>query len=328
MATLKDIAKRADVSFQAVSSALNGHGNSRISQEKLELILKVAKELGYHRDIVASGLRTKRTQTIGVIFPGMIDTYYAELMHSMLEKLIDEKYTALFSFAIHGEKEYVTKLTNELFARRIDGLITYMPPSVIPEGKVPTLYIPSGASRRFEGVNTCAIAFDQAIPQALKYLKQMGHRDIGYIGSIYDDRYKNFVSSIKEEKLNICEEWLYHGWGIAETGELGAMKILSAKKRPTAILAFNDTTAISVMNTFHRMGFRVPEDFSVIGFDDISEARYSFPRLTTFNTKISETAKLLIESIISMIRTPKNEKISESIIPELIIRDSCRKIGG
>ncbi len=322
--TLKDIAKKAQVSFQAVSMALNDENTGHLSPKKREEIRRIAAEMNYMPNRAARSLRTKSSKLIGVIFPGSMDDYFSELMHSMLWAFTNNGYHALFAFSMWEEDKTVRPLVTRMLAQGVDGLIAYGEPDTFGIPRVPTLFVShAGCFTIPKNSDGIVIDIESTALDAVRYLKKLGHRKVGYAGAKSHYRFNAFLESIDRLGMETRPEWLTEGWGIPETGYEAAGKLIAVKERPSAVVAYNDTAAISLVNTLHESGFTIPGDFSVIGAYNIKNARYAFPPLTTYDMRVEDFGAELVGLILNRIANPSLPVIHKRIRPPRIDRESC-----
>lgn len=319
--TLKDVAKLAKVGISTASYVVNGTGLSKVSPKTQQTILRAAAKLDYRPNLMARGLRTRKSNSLGIIFRTNADRYHGELVGDMQTYISQLGYTGIFAFN-HCGSIGMKEVCRTILGHHVDGVITcaYRPEWFPAE--LPVLHF-ANTSAVSPDVDAVTIDYTHAVHAAMDHFAGHGHGKIGYVGSFGDDRFRVYRSYLEQHALPFRAEWIFEGWGTSATGEAGAQRILAAKERPTAIMAFNDTVAISVINAAHRLGLSVPGDLSVIGFDNIEEAAYEFPRLTTCDTRISDTSHLLIDTLLARMKNPRAKVRVLTVRPELLVRESC-----
>ncbi len=322
MTTLKEIAKRANVSFQAVSAALNNSGTSRISPERREQILKIAAEMNYRPNRMASGLRRRSSSLIGIVLSSC-DMYDIEIISAIHARLQNTHYSAILTISGTSPER---NSTDKLLEQQTDGIIFLRPEKNINTGGIPYICRDNTIEKNPEHDLVC-VDFASAAACALRYLADLGHRKVGYIGPTHDARYRTFIRNLEACCLSTKDCWMYHDWGFHETGRQGAAQIAESRDLPTAVVCFNDTVALGAMAEFQARSIRVPEDISVIGFDDMPFSRYLHPALTTFNTFIRKTGELLTDQLIHRIADPAQPPHVDIITPSLVERGSCASPG-
>ena len=203
MTTLKEIAKRANVSFQAVSAALNNSGTSRISPARKAEILKIAREMNYRPNRMASGLRKRSSSLIGIV-PSSYNMYDIEIINAIHARLQETPYSAILTVSNDSQGR---NSTDKLLEQQTDGIIR------------------SDEIVKKPSSDLVCVDFASAMDRALSYLAALGHRKIAYIGPTHDVRYRTFIGHLSDYGLSTKESWMYHHWGVHETGRLGAAQI-------------------------------------------------------------------------------------------------------
>ncbi|OGV57393.1 MAG: hypothetical protein A2X49_01200 [Lentisphaerae bacterium GWF2_52_8] len=314
---------RVGISSQAVSAVLNDNPKIRVSGKKRQEIMTCVKELGYSPNIAARTLCTKKTYAIGVLFNSMRDRCYAELVDNIQSYLTEFGYIGHFSFWGTDPAKFPDAY-KAVVNRGVDGIIScqYEPglfkkelPAIIYQGKNADI-----DSLRFD--------FEEFGRECFSYLLGLGHRRIGFIGYPASPRYLIYRENLKRHGLEYRPEWTYEAPAYVEHGVLALRHLaeMPPHNQPTAIIAHNDAVAIGAISEAQRKGIRIPADLSIIGFDNIDEAQYCFPALSSFDTKIKQSAKLLVDALLHRINNPADPPKTILVTPELIVRDSCGKL--
>ncbi|MCC7299851.1 MAG: LacI family DNA-binding transcriptional regulator [Verrucomicrobia bacterium] len=326
--TQKELARRLGVSQSLVSRALNGSaGAVGAAPETIERIRQAASAAGYRPSPVAAALRGGSSRFFGVVVKAFEDPFFGHLVGEMQALARSHHYALLLS---DGEAESLTTLSRYL----PDGLMLvgsdFCPAgldSFLQTGK-PVVQIGWGQKR--PGV--CQVVMDQAagLRKILDYLVELGHRNIGWIGTVDEPsrRRETFLSNLFRERGVETTPSLFQHLALPpfEAGREGMNQFLcqAPQSIPTAVIAAEDMIAHGALRALHEAGKRVPEDISVAGIDDIPSAQLATPPLTTLRqpvrAMISEAFKILVDNQL------KDTK-DVSIVPELIIRESCGKIG-
>lgn len=333
--TIRDIAKEAGVSVATVSHVINK--TRFVSDELQERVKKVIEELDYHPNLMAGSLRRKKTNTIGLIVPDNSNPLFAELSRAIEDIGFSSGYSVMLcNSAYDFEKEL--KYIRTLRSKRIDGLII-IPTTTEPghinqlvENKMPVVVL----DRTVPGVKADMVLVDnfQGTHDAAMHLIKLGHKRIGYIDRPFDlphslDRVRGYSKALEDKGIKLQKDLIVKSGFSYEDGAKAMQILLKQKLVPTAVIAFNDITAIGAIWAIKNQGLRVPEDISIIGFDDIPQSSYTVPRLTTVHFpkyKMAEAAsKLLMEKMGGSI----SEKGTEVVLPlRLIIRKSTSKVKG
>ncbi|MFB3814525.1 MAG: LacI family DNA-binding transcriptional regulator [Terriglobales bacterium] len=336
MVTIRDVAKASGFSPTTVSLVLNEAPLSRyIPAETKTKIKKVAKELDYRPNVFARSLRGRRSDMVGVIVFDITDPYCTHILRGIEGKLNAASMAFMLTDAQNSRYRFQGSL-ELLMQRRIEGLILiansmHTNPSVldsIRKQRIPVVVI--GREQSQVG-STVAVNNELGSYLALKHLYELGHRDIAFIRgpkAILDSltRWKGIAKFAEEAGLTVRKNLVFElsGGPLSSRGGLEAVKHLRTQGMFTAILAFDDLTAMGVLRGLYEEGLEVPRDCSVIGFDDIDSASYYNPPLTTVRqpmTKIGEQGALMLLDAVREIRSDKNYKNSHVLIePELVVR--------
>ncbi len=314
---MTEIARLAKVSQSAVSLILNGKADGRISSEKQKRVRDLVEAHSYRPNFAAKGLRKGRIFTIGIIMPAPKNAFAASMISMLQLKLEERGYMALFSF--WGGMKTVRKAFDSVVEHNIDGLISWEYDDCMHKEKIPTVFY----CQSHAGFDSILIDFTAAIRQALEYLKGIGHLRIGFLGLSDDPRATAFEEEMLRLHLELRPEWKLETIGIQEEGIRGMEILLRMRERPGALVVMNDSIAQGVLFAAHRSGIRIPEDLSVISFDNSVDAAFLLPPLTTFSIPVGVIADALIDRILARIQTPDHPDFSVTIRPELCLRESC-----
>lgn len=326
--TIKDVAREAGVSISTVSNAINNvdvlHPDTKAH------ILEVAKRINYVPNFNGKMLKAKKSNAIGFITNSVSGPYYSVLIDVMARKC--EEYG--YDLNIYITKD-VTAIRTHIMGDKVDGAIVY------EDIEVTELDIEKLANshakivfldRDYSTDRIASVTFDsfKGGYDATRYLLNLGMRKIAYMGSvdtIYDsrERLRGYEAALEEAGITVNEDYILHGY-FSEEGGFNATKMLISKyagQMPDAIFAGNDLSAIGCMKALVSEGYNVPDDISVIGFDDIEVAEYFQPSLTTVRNPIAKQAVHAIETLINLI-DEKEKGSSIKLEGELVIRNSCK----
>lgn len=295
MVTLKDIAKRANVNVSTVSRALND--SSEINEDTKKLIRKIAEEMNYTPNMSARALTGKGTMSIGIIIPEVISGYFAQMVNFIEAELKQASYSLIVGMTHHDYREEIHYM--DVFAKRkVDGII--MAFSMYKElekslhtmkyhYKIPMVLIQT--FKHFTDYDYIMVDDAQGIDSAIRHLHELGHREIGFLADQVSSRlrFEGFKMGMKNCGLKLNDRFVKIGNEMFEEGGyLQAKELLKEKELPTAIFAGYDHMAIGAMRAFQEQGLKVPEDISVVGYDNIREAAYLPMPLTTVSPPIRE----------------------------------------
>ncbi|SKA77552.1 transcriptional regulator, LacI family [Caloramator quimbayensis] len=334
MTTIYDISKATGFSPTTVSKALNDY--SDVSEKTKQIILKKASEMGYIPNSHARILITKKSWTIGILFDeklniGMKHPYFNAIIESFKENVESRGYDLLFiSKDLGGNR---TTYLDHCIIRGIDGviIITSHPNNEqiieLINSDFPCVLIDNECNRKSsihsDDVRGCYLA--------VEYLYSLGHRKIAHIYGSKDTfagnvRLNEFINSLKKFNLPKIDEYLVDGGYFSFDGGYNAMKkLLELEDLPTAVFTAGDFMAVGAISAIKEKGLRVPEDISIIGYDDLDICKYVTPRLTTIKQNTDLIGKNAADILINEI----DKKICRTsmIIPvELVVRDSCKPI--
>jgi len=327
--SIKDIARAANVSHSTVSRALRN--SSLVRTETAEKIQRIAREANFRVSAVGRSLATGRTFSIGVVVTTVADPFMADVVAGIEEAANACGYSVtLASSKMDPEREM--KLVQSFEERRVDGILiiasrvgsVYL--SVLAEMKIPIVLINSYHPGEF----TYSVTVDNvaACRSATRFLIQLGHRKIGFIGNKYGaqsnaGRQAGYRQALDDASISFRPELVLLGDARVEGGfqALEHLLLLPPAEAPTALVCYNDLTAVGVLNAAYRHKIVVPDDLSVIGFDDLTIASYAIPPLTTVRQPKHEMGRVAIEIVFNLLAGSTTEK-SYTFQTDLILRDS------
>lgn len=330
--SLKVIAQHLGLSKATISAVINDAPPARtIPQETKDRIFKAVEELHYRPNYMARSLRQKRSFTVGVLVPEVSEGYNASVIAGIEDELAQSGY--LYYVASHRNRpELIEKYPHLLMERAVEGFILVNTP--VPVGvHVPIVTV--GGER--EGANICNILLDhdKGCRLAIEHLAALGHKDIalfkGHPGSADTElRWKSISEAASNLGIPIRDELWIQLRGVAglpeastsEEGYVYAQRLLDRKQHFTALFAFNDMSAIGAASAFRDAGLKLPEDVSLIGFDDIPSASFQNPRLTTVRQPLHEMGALAASTLLERIADPASGPQQILVEPELVVRES------
>ena len=327
--SLKELAAHVGLSPTSLSLVLNDSpGASAIPQETKARIFAAADEFKYQPNFLARSLRAQRSYTLGVMVPELSDGYSAMVLTGIEDHLLEEGYFYLVVSHRHDPK-LLGQYRKLLFERCVEGLIAVDTPC--EEG----LLLPTIAISRHndvEGVTNIALDHDRAATLALEHLVELGHRRIAFIkGQDFSSDTEVRWQAIREAALRLdlkvrpgLVAQLEGNSPSPELGYVAARKLLAAHEPFTALFTFNDVSAVGAIRAFTEASYRVPEDISVVGFDDVYSSAYQNPPLTTVRQPLRRMGKLAAETLLRRLNAPKGEEYPKllTVTPDLIVRQS------
>jgi LacI family transcriptional regulator len=328
-ATVHEVARVAGVSAATVSRFLNG--TAKVSDEKRKAIESVIDKLNYKPNVLAQNLKTGSSRTIGVLTQSLVSGYFADAMAGIDDVLQGTGYAPLIvSGHWHADEE--AERIELLIARRVDGL-------VILSGKLKDAQIlklsqrvPIVAfGRKLDGPQAYGFSLDNywGACEAVEHLILQGHRQIAFIAGPSDHqdaqaRLAGYRDTLKKHKIKENAQLLVDGDFSESGGLLAVERLLESGQRFSAIFAANDLTAYGARLALYRRGIRVPDDISVIGFDDLHSSMYTTPPLTTVRQPLFDVGRCLGMAIVRMI----GQEALDLEVPQLslVVRESVRRI--
>jgi LacI family transcriptional regulator, repressor for deo operon, udp, cdd, tsx, nupC, and nupG len=322
--TVKEIAAIAKVSVATVSRALQ---RPEIVSEKTRLrIHEVVNRLGYTPNALARNLRTARTRLIVALLPDIANPFFSEVIRGIEQVAYENGYSVLLG---ETQSNLVREQTyaDMVAARQADGIITmfHRIPAIPMEGRLPL-------------VNACEYVKDSAISSvyvdnvaaaatAVDYLVALGHRDIAFIAGpssspICVDREQGYHLALKRAKIEANPALTAIGDFSAEAGERAVELFLSQGQSFSAVFCSNDEMAIGAMRALASRGLRIPEDVSVVGFDDIRFSRYTSPPLTTVSQPKNALGREAMTMLIEILNDPEVPPRKRVLSAELVVRGS------
>jgi LacI family transcriptional regulator len=328
--TLKDIAKRAGVTAATVSMVINNKPN--ISEMTRKKVLRIAKELNYYPNVIARGLATKRSNAIGVIVPNLASSFVVRVLQGIKSTNRDLNYTVLL-FDTIGQKESEAQLFQRLAReRRIDGVIlisstvTDEELNVFGEESVPSIVV----ARRCTTIDCVYVNNELGARDATDYLIGKGHASIACVGSAklglpMQERIAGYKASLAGRGLPIREELLFmvDDDGM-DDGIAVFEKIKALQPMPTAVFVpAGDMVAIGIMKEAKKHGLKVPQNFAIVGYDDLPAAEVIEPSLTTVRQPKLEMGDYAINMIVDKIEGRESGLKQKELPTKFIVRESA-----
>ena len=338
--TIKDIARAAGVSHATVSRALHNH--PAIPSQTTQRIQVLAAQMGYSPSAVARGLKTSRSRTLGVILSQIDDPFFSEVLQGIEVTLQPQGYSLLVA-ASQQDPEKEKAIVQDLIERRVDGVILCAPPfraehsHTFQEYRLPITVINNQDAEDYQ----YSIYHDDVYGSRMvtRHLLDLGHRRIAYLGNALAgrsnrDRLNGFQAELDSAGLTLDQEYLIQAAnGRPEAGMTCARSFTELPEPPTAIACFNDMLAVGLLSGLKQAGWRIPQDCSVAGFDNIEISAYLDPPLTTFHQPKfhlgAEAARLmlrLLQSVIEGNALPEPQLIA--LRGELRLRSSTASPSG
>jgi LacI family transcriptional regulator len=325
--TIQDVAKTAGVSVSTVSRVLNGRMD--VASETQDRIRSVIDNLGYTTNLAARSMRSFKKNMVGLIMPDIAYPFAIEVMKGVNQAIAKSEFDLLVyttgdvrkSGRASHEQKYVSLLTNSI----TDGVIIVAPVTGEFSTDAPIVSIdPLMSNPSYAAVHATN---HQGAMEAMNYLLGLGHRRIGFMSGRAElesstRRLKGYRDALAKAGIPVDEQLIAAGDYTTETGITCARALLSLDHPPTAIFASNDQMAMGVYQVAQEMGLRIPEDLSLVGFDNIMESKYM--GLTTVDQFISEMGFVATQMLIQLINGEPLESQTYKMQTRLVIRTSCQ----
>lgn len=330
--TINDIARLAGVSASTVSRVINGGEN--VSKKTRGKVQRIIQSVDYIPNDVARGLATSSNNTIGLLIPYIMNSYYSELIQS-IEQTVRAKGFSLILCITNDDKAREGDYINDMIRRQVRGLL------------ILSTRIDSEALVQRMKKNLAVVAVDADIPRVdcirveseagtyavVRHLIENGHRKIGFVGYQFElnslqDRLCGYKRALLENGLEVREDYIVEGEQTSNCGYHMAKKLLSLKDPPTAIQCMNEYCATGVYMGLMERGLRIPEDISVSAFDGLETSKLLVPRLTTAAMPIADMGESAANLLIQNIEAGESVAQKEYLFPaKLFVGGSVRKIG-
>lgn len=332
--TLKDIANAAGVSISTVSRILNGNSVNAASKKVQDKIWEIAREGGYIPNTSAQALKTGTTvkkinNSIACIYARSADAkndaFFSALTRSIEQEALKEGFIVKYSFSAFDINNPATQ--HQIINNEVDGV------AVLGRCDKETLKFLKLHFKKvvYAGLNALDADYDQVIcdgyavaAEAMEYLFQLGHVNIGYIGEMHKEvRYLAYRDVLKNHHISLDNSLITNVPISSDGGYQGAKHILETAKDVTAFFCINDITAIGALKAIQDCNYKIPEDISVISMDDIDISQYVSPMLTTMHIPIEEIGKMTAKILIDRIRGGHTLPLKISLPYYLVKRESC-----
>lgn len=328
--TLRELAEHLGLSRTTISMILNDVPEAtRFPEETRQRVVESAKRLGYRPNYFARSLGRKRTYLIGVVAPDFGNGYEGAILSGFQRSLLNTGYTSVVATHLWSP-ELIQRHVETLCDRGVEALLLInSTPSESPG--IPAVTICTDRSP----IWSTRVSIDNAfgIRKAIKHLVSLGHKEIAFVkgpdgGGDTEDRWKAVLTTCKTLGLRVDPSLTAQlklleplGTRHAEEGQIAGKELLSSGKPFTALVAFNDVSALGAATAFRDAGYRVPEDISIVGFDDIEFAGIAYPPLTTIRQPLHEMGATAAELLLRKIAN--DERVQDiRVRPELIVRSS------
>lgn len=333
--SIYDIAKYVGVSPASVSYVINGV--DKVSEETKRKVLDAIKELGYVANYTAKALSTGKSHLIGILLPlndpsiaFLQNPFYSEFIGGVEKGLANYKYDIVI-----GNIKDQDFLSEWIKRRNLDGVILIgthekFVYEILKEINIPTVLIDDDGldSVDFNNVKSNDL---NGMYLATKYLIELGHKKIGFVGnaSLYlvdKKRYDGYKIAMDEAGLNVDNGFIYETDATFDDGLKIALDIIK-RNNVTSVVCSADILGIAIMKKYKELGYDIPSNLSIVGFDDIQSANFIYPGLTTVHQDIGEKGERAAKILIDILENKQEDKVVETLEPYLVKRNSVKKIG-
>jgi DNA-binding LacI/PurR family transcriptional regulator len=328
--TIEEVAKRAKVSISTVSRTV--HGSGPVNPDTAERVWRAIKELDYHPNTNAQSLVSGRSRMLGLVVSDITNPFFPELIRGFQDVALQNGYDVLINSTDYDHSR-TALCVRRMIDRKVDGvaiMTSEMDRSLsdqLSSRKVPLVFLDVG--KVAGGVSNIKVNYAQGIAQAVDHLRGLNHGRIAFISgptSLKSARLRRdaFLDCLRQRGLAADPDLIEEGNHKIDGGLSAITRLMQRQHPPTAVLASNDLTAIGILRGARQAGLRVPQDLSVVGFDDIDMAQFTEPPLTTVRLLRSELANLACNALFQSIRGAM-EGAEFPMGTHLIIRESTAR---
>lgn len=332
--TINDVARLANVSKKTVSRVINE--SPLVREETREKVKAIIKEYGYTPDPQARALAFRRSFLIGMVYDNPSPQYVVNMQRGILDELEDTSFQLVLRPCDRADRHYRDKIHSFVVQQKPFGVI--LPPSVSEDDELAKMLLDLDCSY----VRIASVDLDEpgrmirthdseGAAQAARHIAALGHRDIAHIHGpktfrSAHERLAGFQSGLAESGLELEKRLTVEGAYTFDSGVRCAEKLFHAKKRPTAIFTGNDEMAVGVYQAARQAGLRVPEDISIVGFDDTPMASRVWPPMTTVRLPIRDMGRAAASLLLSQAGGGAAQEERISFTPEIVVRDSTATV--
>jgi DNA-binding LacI/PurR family transcriptional regulator len=325
---IKHVARKARVSTATVSRIIND--SSLVRPETARKVWRVIRQLDYHPDSQARSLVSRRSRILGLIISDIANPFFPDLVKGFENLALQNNYEVTLSNTNYDPSRMAT-CVRRLLERKAEGvaiMTSEMDPELIDDlarRGIPIVFLDVGKVR--DRISNIHVDYAQGIREAVDHLIKLGHRRIGFISGPAN------LKSACTRKSAVLKCW--NTYGLVEDnglivegnhkidgGELAMFRLLQLKQRPTAVLASNDLSAIGAFRAIRLAGLRIPEDISVVGFDDIAFAEFTHPPLATIRLSRTELGQKAFDALIHILRGESKKGKEYTVETHLVVRES------
>lgn len=329
---IREVAKRAGVSTATVSRVVNGTAPVDARTEKR--VRAAIARTGYYPNTHARTLGTGKSHIYGMIISDIENPFFPELVKCFERIAVEHGHEVLIANTDY-RAERMEVCVRRMLERKVDGvaiMTSEMDPELIQmlNGRgIPIVFLDTGAAGDL--ISDISLDYSAGVDQAIDHLTSLGHQEIAFVGGPVNlasarTRHRAFLASLERKQLKPRKDYIRAGNHRFDGGYAAMLAILELEEQPTAVLASNDLTAIGVMRAIYAAGLRVPDDISVVGFDDIALSSFLSPPLTTIRLPRAHIAEYAFASLYAASQRGVNQGETHIVNAELIIRESTAAV--
>lgn len=334
---ISDVAKLAGVGVGTVSRVLNNHPD--VKDETRKKVLDIIKTSNYIPNNSARNLKKSNTNTIGVLVRGVFNPFFSEMLDEINKGIVKNGYTMILQHNDYSDSGELFNIISFVKERKLEGLIYLgcnlreLDQTTFEDINIPVVLTSVNTiyNDEINSFSSIGIENSKAAYNAVKYLIDLGHKDVGIVLGVNDDigigreRFLGYVDAINESKIEFNEKKVVYGNYSSKGAYDATLELLENNKDLTAIFCISDIMAIGAGKAIHDKGLKIGKDISLIGFDGMDVAEFNIPSITTIVQPREEMAELSVELLLDLM---KNKLENKHIVldTKLVERESCRKI--
>jgi DNA-binding LacI/PurR family transcriptional regulator len=330
--TIYQVAELAGVSPMTAARILAGSSQRSKSRDK---VMSCARKLGYVRNQQAANLRTGRTQLVGIMVPFIDNPFYTKFLQEMHDALNARSYQSLIACSF-GQTDDMLAAVSLFESYNVDGIVLDISEGVVTNELQQQLkqlqrrarsVVVTGAQRHDLSYDHLYLDNKNAIAKVVRHLVSRGYRSLGFIGGYPENlniknRLEGFTQALREAKIDFVPDWVSLGNPALDSIGQRAHQMLRATSRPRAIVCTSDMIAMTVIKAAFEAGLRVPQELAVTGFDDVQQASYLNPSLTTVRQPLKTMATDIVDLLLRRLGKKKIPIQENRYEADLVIRDS------
>lgn len=331
---ISEVAARARLSTATVSRAINQ--SELVRPRTAEKVWRVIRELGYYPNTQARALVSGKTRMFGLIISDIVNPFFPELVKSFEFAAIHRGYEVIVANTDYSS-DRMALCVRRMVERKVDG-VAIMTSEIdrhllneLSERRLPIVFLDMGKVKPL--ISDITVDYNKGIREAVQHIVALGHKDIGFISgplSLKSARIRRlaFLKCMTASGISDLHRTVVEGNHKFDGGEVAMMQLLSSSHPPTAVLTSNDLTAVGALRAIHRAGMRVPEDISVVGFDDIELSQFTNPPLTTVRLSRDELGRKAFDALYETVQGGKDGSKQINLNTGLVVRESTAHMAG